>query len=162
MSGQGTLMVEFYAQCKDLDVVVVPIGGGGLASGVAVAAKLFGLVVIAAEPSLADDAFRSKQLGQIQGHRDNIIPSTMADGLRTTLGSNTWPIVRDLVDCIVTVDEEEISSAMRLLFERMKIVVEGSSATGLAAVLSPKFDPWRGKRIGIVLTGGNVSLKPNF
>lgn len=174
MAGQGTLMLEFYQQAlrlagAPLDVVVVPVGGGGLLSGVAVAAKALrpALLVVAAEPALADDCARSMQSGRLEGHRGGVVPATVADGLKTTLGSNTWPVIHALVHpCVVTVSEEEIKAAMKLIFERMKLVVEPSSAVGLAAALTPVFrdrvlsEPGLpdDARIGIVLCGGNVAL----
>ena len=112
--------------------------------------------MLAAEPSGADDAFRSKQSGQLL---PQLSPQTIADGLRTSLGSLTWPVVRDLVDAIYVVTDQEIKVAMKLIWERMKIVIEPSSATVLAAVLSEGFDPEHTfRRIGLVISGGNLDL----
>jgi threonine dehydratase len=133
IAGQGTAALELLSEIDDLFAVVVPIGGGGLASGTAIATK--GLsprtLVIAAEPQGADDAFRSKQAGRWIKQTS---PSTIADGLLTSMGEWTWPIVRDLVDQVVTVSDDEIREAMRWLWERAKLLVEPSSATVLAAV----------------------------
>lgn len=145
-----------------LDAIVVPIGGGGMTSGIAVAAKGLDprIRIIAAEPAAADDAARSKAAGCIQG---NATTATIADGLKTTLGPNTWPVVRDLVERVVTVSEAEIVAAMRLVYERMKIAIEPSAAVGVAAVLySPQFasEELRGlKRVGVILCGGNADVE---
>lgn len=158
IAGQGTLALELLEEVPDLDAIVVPIGGGGLISGVAVAARGArpAIRVIGAEPALADDAFRSQQTGQRQPPADS---STIADGLRGGLGELTWPIVRDLVERVVTVTEEQIVTAMRLLWERAKLLGETNAAVPLAAVLSAGFQqgtPLR--RVGVVLSGGNVDL----
>ncbi|CAM9791207.1 unnamed protein product [Ectocarpus sp. 13 AM-2016] len=166
--GQGTVGLELVQQVKaqtggaGLDAVVVPVGGGGLITGVATAVKALcpGIRVIGAEPSKAADAFRSKQSGSLQGHDCEGMPDTIADGLRTTLGSTTWPVVRDSVDEIVTVSEEEIRLWMRVVYERMKLVIEPSAAVGVAAVMSPRVRgmPQDVKRVGVVLCGGNVDV----
>lgn len=157
ISGQGTAALELCRQVPGLDVVMAPVGGGGLLSGTAVAvtATSPGTRVIGAEPERADDAFRSLQAGRIIPAEH---PDTIADGLRTSLGSLTFPIIRDLVGEIVTVGEEGIVEAMRWIWERMKIVVEPSSAVPLGAVLSGRID-LSGKRVGIILSGGNVDLE---
>lgn len=158
IAGQGTAALELLAQGSDWFAIVAPIGGGGLISGTAIVAKqLFPqTLVIAAEPAAADDAFRSKQAGRFIPANN---PQTIADGLRTSLGQWTWPIVRDRVDLIIRVSDAEILSAMRLLWERAKLMVEPSSATVLAAALRPEFPrPPKGKRIGMILSGGNVDL----
>ncbi|BBN08632.1 threonine dehydratase [Marchantia polymorpha subsp. ruderalis] len=161
MSGQGTVAVEFLEQVPDLDAIFVPISGGGLTSGVALAAKALkpSIKIFAAEPKGADDAAQSKASGEIVTLK---YVSTIADGLRTFLGNLTWPVVRDLVEDVITVSESEIVDAMKLCYERLKVVVEPSAVVGLAAVLSKKFqdDPncIHCKNIGIVLTGGNVDL----
>lgn len=134
ISGQGTIGLELIRQLKAMglkhgddeplvDAVVTPLGGGGLLSGVAVAIKSFDprIRVYGAEPAQADDAFRSKTSGCIQGF-DGKVPDTIADGLRTTLGSNTWPIVRDLVDGIILVQESDIADSMAHIWERLKVV----------------------------------------
>lgn len=168
--GQGTVGLELVEQVReltaggvDLDAVIVPVGGGGLISGVATAVKALcpGIRVIGAEPEIAADAFRSKQSGSLCGHDCEGMPDTIADGLRTVLGSKTWPVVRDSVDEIVTVSEQEIRRWMRVVYERMKLVIEPSAAVGVAALMSPRV---RGipvnevKRVGIVLCGGNVDV----
>lgn len=158
IAGQGTAALEFLEQEPRLDVLVAPVGGGGLISGLAITAKALSprLQIIGAEPAGADDAFRSKAAGQ---RIPQTGPRTIADGLLTSLGELTWPVIRDLVDAIVTVTEEEIVRAMRLLWERAKLLVEPSSAVALAAVLSPSFrELARGHHVGIVLSGGNANL----
>ncbi len=168
MSGQGTLMLEFFEQAAragaPLDCVIVPVGGGGLLSGVAVAAKLLNpnMLVVAGEPAAADDAFRSLRSGRLEGHPGGKVPDTIAGGLKTTLGSNTWPVAQRLVDRVVCVSEREIAAAMRLLFERAKQVVEPSAAVPLAALLSQEMQQLLSERadivnVGIVLSGGNFS-----
>ncbi|MFO0827916.1 MAG: pyridoxal-phosphate dependent enzyme [Phycisphaerales bacterium] len=159
IAGQGTIALEFLEQCPDLGAIVVPIGGGGMISGVAIAAKALkpSIRVVAAEPENADDAARSKELGAIQPVSSR---TTIADGLRTSLGELTFPVVRDLVDEVVTVTEDEIVRAMRLVFERAKLVIEPSAAVGVAVALSKRSTALRSANgpIGIVLCGGNVDL----
>jgi threonine dehydratase/serine racemase len=158
IAGQGTVALELLDQVSDLDAIIAPVGGGGLVSGIALAARELapGLRVFAAEPRGADDAARSKSLGQLVPQTD---PRTLADGLLTGLGELTWPVIRDLVEAVLTVSEEEIVNAMRLLFERAKIVAEPSAAVALAAVLSNEFRARPGlARVGVVLSGGNVDL----
>jgi len=139
MSGQGTIALELLEQVPQLDVIVVPIGGGGMCSGITTAAKAIkpSIVIVAAEPEAANDAFRSKQCGEKVGNPSP--PKTIADGLKTNLGENPWPIVRDGVDEIMTVTEEEIRAALRLIWERMKCVIEPSAAVGLAVALKEDF-----------------------
>ncbi|GLD99899.1 hypothetical protein PINS_up008627 [Pythium insidiosum] len=143
MSGQGTAALELLEQVQQqygatLDAVVVPVGGGGLCSGVAMAVKSMdpSIKVFAVEPEGAADASRSFLSRQLQGH--STPPQTIADGLRTTLGDNNFPVIRDLVDDIVLVGDDEIVAAMRLLWERMKVVVEPSGAVSAAGVLFNK------------------------
>ena len=158
ISGQGTVGLELNQQVPELDAVICPVGGGGLLSGVTLGYRELqpDCKMLAAEPSGADDAFRSKQSGQLL---PQLSPQTIADGLRTSLGSLTWPVVRDLVDAIYVVTDQEIKVAMKLIWERMKIVIEPSSATVLAAVLSEGFDPEHTfRRIGLVISGGNLDL----
>jgi threonine dehydratase len=158
IAGQGTVALELLEQVPELEAIVVPIGGGGLISGIAIAAKALQpeIRMFGAEPSGADDAARSKASGKLVPQTD---PNTIADGLRTSLGEHTWPVVRDLVDRIITVTDEEIIKAMRLSFERLKIVVEPSGAVGVAAVLADVFRSMPGLgRVGVVITGGNVDL----
>ena len=156
IAGQGTAVLELLEDAGDLDAVLTPVGGGGLLSGTAIAAKSVNpsIRVVGCEPEQADDAFRSKQAGRIIPVQN---PDTIADGLRTSLGEFTFPVIRDVVDEIVLVSEEAIVQAMRLAFERMKLVIETSSAVPLAAVLSGKLNV-KGKRVGIILSGGNVDL----
>jgi threonine dehydratase len=156
MAGQGTAALELLEDVPDLDVVLCPVGGGGLVSGIAVASKSVkpGIRVIAVEPAGADDAYRSFKGGKIVG---NAKPNTIADGLRGQLGELTFPEIREHVDDIVTVSEDAIVLAMRALWEMVKIIVEPSGAVGYAAVVEHKVDV-SGKRVGIILTGGNLDL----
>lgn len=166
ISGQGTVGLELVEQARshwggiDLDAVIVPIGGGGLIGGVATAVKglLPNCKVIAAEPANADDAYRSKLAGQLLPHDHP--PNTIADGLKTTLGSNTFPIVQNLVDDIFLVSEKEIASATRAVWERMKLAIEPSAGVGVAVAVSEDFAKKYPdlKRVGIVLCGGNCDL----
>ena len=156
IAGQGTAALELLAEQTELNSVLAPVGGGGLLSGTALAAKGLqpDIQVIGAEPLLADDAYRSVQAGRIIPPETS---NTIADGLRTALGDLTFPIICDQVDSIITVTETQIIQAMRLLWERMKLVVEPSGAVPLAAVLGePK--RFQGQRIGLILSGGNVDL----
>lgn len=156
IAGQGTAALELCEEAPGLDMVLVPVGGGGLLSGtaIAVSAILPGACVVAAEPQKADDAYRSFRAGKIIP-ADN--PDTVADGLRTSLGELTFPIIKRQVEEIVTVSEKAILEAMRAIWERMKIVVEPSAAVPLGALLSKRL-PVSNKRIGIILSGGNVDL----
>ena len=156
IAGQGSAALELLAQVEGLDAVVAPIGGGGMVSGTAIAVRTLAprTRVIAAEPAGADDAARSKAAGRLL---PQTAPETVADGLRTGLGALTWPVVRDLVDRILTVGDDQIVAAMRLLWERAKLPVEPSAAVALAAVLSDAF-PAGARRVGVMLTGGNVDL----
>jgi threonine dehydratase len=155
IAGQATAAKELFEEVNNLDVIIAPVGGGGLLSGTALAAKYFSPTtqVFAAEPAGADDAFRSMQSGKIEPSQSNSI----ADGLLTSLGDKTFPIIHELVKEVITVTDEEIVSAMRLIWERMKIVVEPSCVVPLAAVLKSK-EKFKGKRVGIILSGGNVDL----
>lgn len=155
--GQGTAALELLQDVPNLDLLIAPVGGGGLLAGTALAAQDFSkkTKVWAGEPQGASDAWDSKQAGKII---PQLNPQTIADGLRTSLGDKTWPIIRDHVERIVLVSEEEIVAALRLLMERMKIVVEPSGAVALAAILKEK-EAVAGKRVGIILSGGNVDLK---
>ncbi len=158
IAGQGTVALEFLDQVPDLDAIVAPVGGGGLISGLCVAGKSVRpeLRVFAGEPAGANDAFRSKQAGRLI---PQAAPQTIADGLRTSLGELTWPFVRDGVERVISVQESEIGQAMRLMWERAKLMVEPSSAVAVAAVLTEEFKSLSGlKRVGIVLTGGNADL----
>lgn len=152
IAGQGTLMLELLAQAPDLDAVIAPIGGGGLIGGVAVVARAHGLQVYGAEPLAVDDAARSLTTGICQPPPTG---ATMADGLRTGLGVHTWPLIQRHVAHIITVDEAQIAAAMRLCWQRLKLVVEPSGAVPLAAVLAGGLPP-EARRVGVVLSGGNV------
>jgi threonine dehydratase len=158
IAGQGTVALELLEEVPDLDAIVAPIGGGGLISGIAVAARgrSPGIRIIGAEPADADDARRSKELGQRQPPSDSF---TIADGLRGGLGEHTWPIIRDQVDQVVTVSEQQIIDAMRLLWERAKLLAETNAAVALAALFTPELR-WAEAphRVGVVLSGGNVDL----
>jgi threonine dehydratase/serine racemase len=141
-----------------LDAVMTPVGGGGLLSGCAIAARGLkpAIRVFGAEPQGADDAARSKAAGTFLPQTG---PNTIADGLLTSLGELTWPIIRDQVERIVTVTDDQIRAAMRLVWERMKLIVEPSGAVGLAAALTDEFRAMPGlRRVGIVFSGGNVNL----
>jgi threonine dehydratase len=160
INGQGTAVYELIKEVGELDIVLAPLGGGGLLSGTAIATK--GLYpnaqVIGVEPKMADDAFRSIQAGHII---PSTYPDTIADGLRTSICKRTFDIIQKLVDQIVTVSEMEIIEAMRFLWERMKIIVEPSGAVPLAALLSKKVKV-RKKKMGIILSGGNIDIEPFF
>jgi len=156
ITGQGTAALELLEEVKNLDVVMAPVGGGGLLSGTALAVSYLSphTQVIGAEPDGADDAYRSFKEGKII---PSINPKTIADGLLTSLGDKTFPIIIKYVHQIVSVTEEAIVSSMRLIWERMKIVIEPSSAVPFGALLENKIDI-KGKRIGIIISGGNVDL----
>jgi threonine dehydratase len=155
IAGQGTAVIELLEEV-DLDLVMCPIGGGGLLAGTGIAAKSMRptIKVIGAEPAHADDAAQSFRAGRRLVTEKKF---TIADGLRTNVGEETFPIVQRYVDEIVTVSEEAIVSAMRTIWETMKIVIEPSAAVPFAAVVEGKID-LGGKRVGIILTGGNVDL----
>lgn len=159
IAGQGTVGLELLESLQDLDAVVVPLGGGGLLSGIAVAVKHLAprVHVIGAEPAGADDAFRSRAAGQRLGHPPEG-PQTICDGLRTELGTYTWPLVRDLVDDVVRVPDDQTRLAMKWLYERAKLVVEPSAAIALAAVGHGTFPLGPDHRVAVVLSGGNVDL----
>jgi threonine dehydratase len=156
MAGQGTAALELLEDAPGLDIVMCPVGGGGLVSGTAVAAKGVkpGIRVVAVEPAGADDAYRSFKSGKLV---TDGTAHTIADGLRGRLGDKTFPEIRAHVDDIVTVSEESIVQAMRSLWETLKVVVEPSDAVPYAAILERKLDV-AGKRVGIILTGGNLDL----
>jgi threonine dehydratase len=156
IAGQGTAAMELLEDVSDLDVIMCPVGGGGLLSGTAIAAKSMQpkIKVIAVEPANADDAAQSFRAG-----RRLVIEKkfTIADGLRTNIGEPNFKIAQRYVDDIITVSEEAIVSAMRTIWETMKIVVEPSAAVPYAAIMENKIGI-AGKRLGIILTGGNVDL----
>ncbi len=158
IAGQGTVALELLDQVPALDAIVVPVGGGGLLAGVCVAAQALSstIRVFAAEPAGADDAARSLAAGQ---RIPQTAPRTIADGLLTSLGELTWPIIRDRVAAVVTVEDASTLAAMRLVWERAKLLIEPSAAVAVAAVLSDEFRSVPDlERIGVVLTGGNVDL----
>jgi threonine dehydratase len=154
--GQGTAAKELLADQPDLDFVLAPVGGGGLIAGTALAVHHWGTncQTVGGEPFEADDAWRSLQSGRIES---NETTHTIADGLRTQLGDVNFPIIQQYVDRIIRVEEEEIVDAMRLIWERMKIICEPSCAVPLAALLREK-EAFAGKQVGIILSGGNVDL----
>ena len=156
IAGQGTAALELLQEVPDLDVILAPVGGGGLLSGTAIASTELRphIRVIAGEPEGADDAFRSLAAGHVV---PSVQPRTIADGLLTSLGSLTFPIIRQRVERIVTVSEPGIIAAMRFVWERMKIVIEPSSAVPVGVLWERKID-LTGLRIGVILSGGNVDL----
>jgi threonine dehydratase len=156
-AGQGTATIELLEDAPDLDFILCPVGGGGLLCGTAVAAKALrpGIKVVGVEPALADDVAQSFRAGR----RISIpTPATIADGLRTNCtGEKNFPIILQNVDDIVTVSEESIVTAMRVLWEKLRIVIEPSAAVPYAAIMENKID-LDGRRLGIILTGGNADL----
>ncbi len=154
--GNSTATEEFIEQVPGMNYLLVPVGGGGLLAGTALAAHWLSPLteVIAAEPKVVDDAYRSLQSGKIE---TNTTTDTIADGLRTNLGDINFPIIKDLVRQVLLVSEEEIVFAMRWIWERMKIIIEPSSAVPVAAILRNP-DMFKGKRVGVILSGGNVDL----
>lgn len=157
IAGQGTIALEILEEHPEVEAIVAPVGGGGMISGIAIAAKAIkpSIKVLAAEPALADDAFRSKQAGSIA---PVLRTDTIADGLRTSLGRLTFPVVRDLVDEVLLVEEPAIVAAMRLVWERMKVVIEPSAAVGVAAILAGAAAGDPSRPLACVLCGGNVDL----
>ncbi len=160
IAGAGTAALELWEETGGLDILFCPVGGGGLVSGSAIAVKGKDeqVIVVAAEPERADDAFRSLAARRIV---KNASADTIADGLRTTLCERTFAIISAHVSEIVTVSEPEIISAMRFVWERMKLVVEPSGAVSLAGVLSGRM-PLEGRRVGVIISGGNVDLSDYF
>lgn len=154
--GQGTAALELLDEQPDLDYMLTPVGGGGLLAGTALVAHHFSnnCKVIAGEPFEADDAYRSLLSGKIE---INETSNTVADGLRTHLGDRNFPIIQKHVEKIIRVNEEEIISAMQLIWERMKIIIEPSCAVPFAALLRNKKE-YQNKKVGIILSGGNVDL----
>ena len=158
IAGQGTAALEMIEDLGTLDAMIAPIGGGGLMSGTCITTrsllpetKLFG-----AEPAGADDAYRSLKEGKIIPQTD---PDTICDGLLTSLGEYTWNILKDHLEAIYTVTDDEVINAMRLVWERIKIIIEPSSATAVAVALKSEFKALEGlEKVGIILTGGNVEL----
>ena len=156
IAGQGTAALELCGQVPDLDAVLAPVGGGGLMSGTAVSVRSLRPLarLIGVEPERADDAYRSLRSGRIESAGD---PDTIADGLRTTIGVRNFAHLRTLGVEVVTVTEEEIVTAMRVIWERMKLVVEPSGAVPLAALLAGRA-ALAGRKVGVLLSGGNVDL----
>lgn len=154
--GNSTAGQELLEEYPDLDILMSPVGGGGLIAGTALAARYLGndCITIGGEPMLVDDAYRSLKSGKIETNDRN---DTIADGLRTTLGDINFPIIQKYVTEIIRVEEEEIVAAMRLIWERMKIIIEPSCAVPFAAVLKQP-DTFKNKKVGIIITGGNVDL----
>ncbi|MBK8781770.1 MAG: pyridoxal-phosphate dependent enzyme [Anaerolineales bacterium] len=157
IAGQGTAALELLEDVPDLDVIIAPVGGGGLLSGTSIAATEIkkGIRVIAGEPEMADDAFRSMQAGEII---PSVNPKTIADGLLTSLGNLTFPIIQKNVDQIVTVSETGIIASMKFVWERAKIIIEPSSAVAIGVLWEKKID-LRGLKVGVIISGGNVDLK---
>jgi threonine dehydratase len=157
IAGQGTAAKELLEDYPDLERIVSPVSGGGLLSGTLCSAKEMkpGILVYGAEPAEADDAYRSLQSGEIQANKTT---NTICDGLRAQIGTITFPIIQEKVDGIITVTEDEIIHSMRLIWERMKIIVEPSSAITLSAILKRK-ELFKGKKVGLILSGGNVDLE---
>ena len=156
IAGQGTAAMELLDDLPNLDVIICPVGGGGLLSGTAIAAKSMqpSIKVIAVEPANADDAAQSFRAGRRLVTKKKF---TIADGLRTNIGEPNFEIIQRYVDDIVTVSEEAIVAAMRMIWETMKIIIEPSAAVPYASIFDRAIDV-RGKRVGIILTGGNVDL----
>ncbi|MBS1488208.1 MAG: pyridoxal-phosphate dependent enzyme [Bacteroidetes bacterium] len=154
--GQATAAKELFEEIKNINMVLAPVGGGGLLSGTAYAANYFSpdTVVIAAEPAGSDDAYRSLKSGRIEPAQSQSI----ADGLLTTLGDKPFAIIKSKVAEVITVSDEEILAAMRLVWERLKIVIEPSAAVPVAAVLKVG-DQLANQKVGIILSGGNVDLE---
>lgn len=156
ITGQGTVAKELLEDYPDLDLIVSSVGGGGLIGGTVLAAEAHRkkVRIIGAEPAAADDAYRSLKSGQIE---TNTTTNTIADGLKTMLGDINFPLIQRGVEEIIRVEEEEIISAMKLIWERMKIIVEPSCSITLAAVLKKK-ELFSKKRVGLLISGGNVDL----
>ena len=160
IAGQGTAALELLEQAGSLDVILTPVGGGGLLAGTALAVRGTSprTRVIGVEPERADDARRSLESGSILPSND---PRTIADGLRTSLGTRPFSVIREHVESIVTATESEIVDALRFVWERFKIVIEPSSAVPVAPLLNGRLDV-AGLRVGVILSGGNVDLEPFF
>jgi threonine dehydratase len=154
--GNSSVTQEFIEQVPGMDIIIAPVGGGGLLAGTALAAYWFSPVteVWGAEPEQVDDAYRSLQSGHIETNEKS---ETIADGLRTNLGDINFPIIQQLVHTVLLVSEAEIIDAMRWIWERMKIIIEPSSAVAIAAAMRYK-EKLKGKRVGIIVSGGNVDL----
>ncbi|XP_072285262.1 serine racemase [Pyxicephalus adspersus] len=160
IAGQGTIGLEVLKQVPAVEALVIPVGGGGMLSGIAVAVKTIkpDVRIYAAEPLNADDCYRSKVNGVLTPNPQP--PTTIADAVKTSIGPNTWPIIRDLVDDVFVVTEEEIKQATQLVWERMKLLIEPTAGLGLAAVLSRRFQETAQdiQNICIILCGGNLDM----
>ena len=157
IAGQGTAALELLEDIADLDVIIAPIGGGGLISGTSIAATEIrkDIRVIAGEPEMADDAYRSVRAGEII---PSVNPKTVADGLLTSLEKITFPIIQERVEQIITVSESAIIESMKFVWERAKIVIEPSAAVAIGVLWERKID-LSGLKVGVILSGGNVDLE---
>jgi len=163
IAGQGTIAMEILEENSDIDAIVVPVGGGGLISGIAIAAKSIkpSIRIYAAEPEEAKSCYMSKKNNKLTKNLKN--PNTVADGVKVSIGKNTWPIIRDLVDDVITVTEDEIKKATKLVFERAKLVIEPTSGVGIAAITKTDFNKLNGinenvKNVAVILCGGNCDF----
>ena len=156
IAGQATAAMELLEEIGEIDIVLAPVGGGGLLSGTCLSTHYVSpsTTIIGSEPKEVDDAFRSLAAGSIQ---NNETTDTIADGLKTNLGDITFGIIKNHVSQIITVSEDEIVDAMRKIWERMKIIIEPSSAVPFAAILREPHT-FKGKRVGLIVTGGNIEL----
>ncbi|MDO8899303.1 MAG: pyridoxal-phosphate dependent enzyme [Bacteroidales bacterium] len=156
IAGQATACLELISKCPDLDMILCPVGGGGLLSGTLLSTRYLSpeIKVIACEPEGANDTWQSVKSGKLI---PSLSPQTIADGLLTSLGSLTWPIIKEQVHDVILVNDQQIIEAMKLVWERMKIIIEPSSAVPVAVVLSAR-EELKGKKIGIILSGGNIDL----
>ena len=160
ISGQGTAALEFFQQAGHLDAIVSPVGGGGLMSGTSIATRAMNpqTRIFGAEPDGADDAARSLEAGEFLPQTG---PDTICDGLLTSMGEHTWPIIRDHLETIFRVSDEQVIEAMQLILDNLGMVVEPSGAASLAAVLTPEFKSLEGiGKVGVILSGGNVDSLP--
>ena len=157
IAGQGTVTLEFLEQCPNLETIISPVSGGGLLSGTICSVKNLNktIKIYGAEPKEADDTFRSIKSGTIQVNQST---NTICDGLRAQIGTITFPIIKDNVEGILTIEEQDIIDSMKLIWETMKIIVEPSCAITLAAILKNK-KIFQGKKVGLIISGGNVDLK---
>ena len=156
MAGQGTCVKELLEDVPNIDVIVSPVSGGGLLSGSLIAAKAMNshIKVFGAEPKEADDAYRSLKKGTIVSNKTI---DTICDGLRAQIGTKTFPVIKDLVDEIITIEENEVIDSLRMIWERLKIIVEPSCSIALALVLKKKH-LFKGQNVGLIMSGGNVDL----
>ena len=156
MAGQGTCAKELLEDVPDLDSIVSPVSGGGLLSGSLLAAKNMksSITVYGAEPEEADDAYQSLKLGRIV---PNKTINTICDGLRAQIGSKTFPVIQNLVDDIIPIGEDDIINALRMIWERLKIIVEPSCSIALALIINNK-QLFEGRNVGLIMSGGNLDL----